>query len=73
MNHPYRPLFVIADEPASAPHREVRVACGVLVAVSAIQIASGAQVIAGVLGALGGLAGIAQTWRPRWKISSSSC
>jgi hypothetical protein len=72
--HPYRPLFMISDsgDPSSS-ELDVRIACGVLIAISAIQIATGAQAVVGALGVAGGLAGLFSTWRARWTMSSSSC
>jgi hypothetical protein len=62
--HPYRPLYELTAAPQTArPARELTIACAVLLAVSAIQIASGAQVIAGVLGLGGALAGFLSTRR----------
>lgn len=65
MDHPYRSLYALAraEAPACASSRELRVACGVLVAVSAVQLASGAQVIAGALGLVAGVAGLLSTRR----------
>ncbi len=72
--HPYRALYEVAP-PSSAPQRprELTVAFGMLVAVSAIQLASGAQIIAGALGLAGGVAGFFSTRRSSWTTSSSSC
>ncbi len=64
-DHPYRSLYALAPF-AAAPRRagrEIRIACGVLIAVSAIQLATGAQVIAGALGLAGGVVGLASTRR----------
>jgi hypothetical protein len=65
MGHPYRNLYALAraEAPARAPHRELRIACGILIAVSAVQIASGAQLVAGALGLAAGVAGLLSTWR----------
>jgi hypothetical protein len=71
-DHPYRPLYVVRDAQPPSPRGELRAAFGVLIAVSAIQIVSGAQVIAGVLGLAGGAAGLLSTRRSRWKTSCSS-
>lgn len=77
-DHPYRSLYVSAvPDRASTDDaggsRELVVACGILIAISAIQIASGAQVVAGALGLAGGLAGTLSTRRRRWTTPSSSC
>jgi hypothetical protein len=63
--HPYRPLYAIAPAAPAArgASHETRIACGVLIVVSAIQIATGAQVIAGALGLAGGVGGLLSTWR----------
>jgi len=65
LEHPYRRLYelalpAVADAP---PVREVRVALGVLIGVSAIQLGSGAQIAAGLFGLSAGLIGLASTWR----------
>jgi hypothetical protein len=74
LDHPYRGLHVpaIASAPGSMSGRELHVAYGVLAAFSAIQIASGAQLVVGALGLAGALTGFLSTRRPRWKTSSSS-
>ena len=74
IDHPYRPLFVERVAPReSGSRREVRIACAILIGVSAIQILSGAQAIAGALGLSGGVAGLVSNWRSSWKTPSSSC
>jgi len=62
--HPYRPLYEAAAPPSERPHpRELVIAYGALIAVSAIQLASGAQIFAGALGLAGGVAGFFSTRR----------
>jgi hypothetical protein len=71
--HPYRPLYLeTAPRPAARRPRDLTPAYGVLIAVSAIQLASGAQIIAGALGLVGGITGLLSTWRSSWTTSSSS-
>ena len=70
--HPYRPLFVERDHAPAAAHHELRIAYAILIGVSAIQIFSGAQAIAGALGLSAGATGLYSTWRSRWTTSSSS-
>jgi hypothetical protein len=70
--HPYRPLYQLATPPAARRPRELAAAYGVLIAVSAIQLASGAQFLVGALGLSGGIAGLFSTWRSSWTTSSSS-
>jgi hypothetical protein len=73
LEHPYRSLYALAPlPPPRGAGREIRIACGVLIAVSAIQLATGAQVIAGALGLAGGVAGLLSTRRRSWTTSSSS-
>ena len=75
-DHPYRSLHVpaIAEPAPVEPGREIRIACAVLIAVSAIQLASGAQVVAGALALIGGVAGLVsnRSRRSSWTTSSSS-
>ena len=69
--HPSRPLYVARDAQPPSPRGELRIAFGVLIAVSAIQLVSGAQVIAGAIALVGGVAGIVSTRRSPWTTSSS--
>jgi hypothetical protein len=71
-DHPYRPLFA-ADQPARprASALDLQIACAVLVAFSAIQLATGTQTLVGAAGIAGGLAALCSTWRASWTTSSS--
>ena len=70
--HPYRPLFAV-DEPAcSRPsERDLQIAAAVLIAFSAIQIATGTQTLVGAAGIAGGIAALFSSWRASWTTSSS--
>ena len=70
--HPYRPLYARTDSLPSPSNRDLQVACAVLIAMSAVQIASGAQAAIGALCIAGGVAGLFSTWRFPWTMSSSS-
>jgi hypothetical protein len=70
--HPYRPLYAV-DEPrcSTVSERDLQIACTVLIAFSAIQIATGTQTLVGAAGIAGGLAALFSSWRASWTTSSS--
>jgi hypothetical protein len=71
-DHPYRPLFTPElAPPARAPGRDLKIASAVLIALSAIQIATGAQTLVGAAGIAGGLVALFSTRRAPWTTSSS--
>lgn len=70
---PYRALYEPDEPEPPRTSDELTVAYGALIAVSAIQLVSGAQLAVGVFALVSGVTGLIESWRSSWKTPSSSC